>query len=886
VRISSTARSAGWIQTEYNNQSSPSTFYSVQDLNYQYRKFIAIDYTKLGSSCTSDLSSFPVLISLSNDTDLKNHVTNSNGYDIVFRSSDDSVQLDHEVEKYDSSTGTLVAWVRIPTLSHSANTSIYMYYGNSAVTSPTQNASGVWDSNYKAVWHFSGTSYLLDSTSNNNDGTNHSTSSTPGKIADARTYNGSSRYIDMGSGSTLKITGKALTVEAWINATSFGSNIYDNTIAGNEEWPSSTENGYVLRCGEGGDLSLNIGTGTAWYEARTTNNPMSTGTWYHAVGRYDGSHVEVFINGTSRDTTPCTANITSSATNLNIGRETYDGGRWFNGNIDEVRISNYARPACWIETEYNNQSSPSTFYSVGAERLAYTPTAVLLSSFSATEYEGRVLLQWKTGYEANNLGFNVYREEEDGQLTQINSELISGGAFLAGARRATAGHSYAWIDSERSAISSQQSAPRGQSSSLDTRHSTLNTVRYWLEDVDLSGKKTMNGPVTPDISLEPLPEKAQAALLSQLARQEPEENRMALRILVLKNRLHNTQSSLLSPHYSAVGSQHSALNTQHSPSADLVVSGVDTGSRTGSLPSGSLNLSDRPGQIVSLPSGQEKKLSPQEVQWVLASSPGLKLFIQEEGWYRVTQPELVAAGLDPKVNPRNLQLYVDGQEQAIRVNVRKDGQFGSQDYIEFYGTGLDTPSTETRVYWLVAGTKPGQRINPPSGPLFQRGETGGFSFPFSVEKKPRMIYFAALLNGDASNFFGPLVSTAPVDQVLSISHLDPAPPAEAALEVSLQGVTEGTHQVQVQLNGVQAGSLVFADQSLGVVTLSVPQSLLLEGDNRVTLLAQGGEMDVSLIDYIRLTYWHTYTADDNALRFTADGGSRYGWMVLPMLRFG
>jgi hypothetical protein len=71
---------------------------------------------------------------------------------------------------------------------------------------------------------------------------------------------------------------------------------------------------------------------------------------------------------------------------------------------------------------------------------------VILSDFTAAEYEGKVLLQWRTGYEANNLGFHVYREEEDGQLTRINPGLITGGAFLAGANLATAGHSYAWWD--------------------------------------------------------------------------------------------------------------------------------------------------------------------------------------------------------------------------------------------------------------------------------------------------------------------------------------------------------------------------------------------------------------------------------------------------------
>jgi hypothetical protein len=94
------------------------------------------------------------------------------------------------------------------------------------------------------------------------------------------------------------------------------------------------------------------------------------------------------------------------------------------------------------------------------------------------------------------------------------------------------------------------------------------------------------------------------------------------------------------------------------------------------------------------------------VQQYLASRPAVKLFVREEGWYRVTQSELVAAGLSPKANPRFLQLFVDGREQPIKV-IGKGLKF---DAIEFYGIGLDTPSTDTRVYWLIEGFRPGKRI--------------------------------------------------------------------------------------------------------------------------------------------------------------------------------
>jgi hypothetical protein len=40
--------------------------------------------------------------------------------------------------------------------------------------------------------------------------------------------------------------------------------------------------------------------------------------------------------------------------------------RWLNGVLDEARVSNIARSADWIKTEYNNQQSPASFCVVDA----------------------------------------------------------------------------------------------------------------------------------------------------------------------------------------------------------------------------------------------------------------------------------------------------------------------------------------------------------------------------------------------------------------------------------------------------------------------------------------------------------------------------------------
>ena len=56
-----------------------------------------------------------------------------------------------------------------------------------------------------------------------------------------------------------------------------------------------------------------------------------------------------------------------------------------------------------------------------------------------------------------------------------------------------------------------------------------------------------------------------------------------------------------------------------------------------------------------------------QAQWAIASQLGVKIGVRVAGWYRVPQPTLVAAGLDPNVDPTTLRLYLEGIEQPILV---------------------------------------------------------------------------------------------------------------------------------------------------------------------------------------------------------------------------
>jgi hypothetical protein len=120
------------------------------------------------------------------------------------------------------------------------------------------------------------------------------------------------------------------------------------------------------------------------------------------------------------------------------------------------------------------------------------------------------------------------------------------------------------------------------------------------------------------------------------------------------------------------------------------------------------------------------------------------LALSKDGWYRVTQPEMLAAGFDVTADSRNQRLFVSGRETPLEVS-RESGPLGTNDFIEFYGIGIDVPSTDTRIYYLVNGSQPGLRLS-----VFAEIGADGISSPTSVTSR------GAPSNSDTSSLFSGL----------------------------------------------------------------------------------------------------------------------------------
>jgi len=549
------------------------------------------------------------------------------------------------------------------------------------------------------------------------------------------------------------------------------------------------------------------------------------------------------------------------------------------------------------------------------DRQAANITLARTSEVKVTAGPNGVLIEWRTSFELDNLGFNVYREQ-DGARTQVNPAIIAGSALIVGQGTPLyAGYGYQWFDANGSINS-----------------------RYYLEDIDLKGAKTLNGPFDP-VWNDSLPRSQQAKMISDVA----------------------------------------------------AAQAVATSQMGG--PAGTFE------KAAAVPDAIQD-------QWAIAAQAGLKIGVKQDGWYRVTQPEMIAAGFTPG-EAANLRLFVDAREIPIEVS-KSSGALDANDFLEFYGTGLDLLTTDTHVYYLINGSHAGLRVplfgelqvdtiptssplpspiaqstnnvrtfsggasfgnissgvtaekseptnellvvdksrhgsvtyvessNPPGPPSdandpqpaarkakdvgpemaptkkeinptaaavratspntprlktktksHRRGRkshrkhsrrgprrnhvlvpaTSTAGFLYDVQLKERFVYFSSLLNGAAENYFGGSLLTPPTTKVLKVTNLQTDSQATAFLRIGLQGSSMQAHLVNVLVNDVMVGTMSFNLQQYAEQTFNLTVAQLHEGDNEIKFVIAGDSGDHSLYSYARLTYPRTFRAGSDTLSF-------------------
>ena len=330
------------------------------------------------------LSNFPILVYLSTSSGRNGDdvscifdelTSDGNRKKIAVTTSDEETECYVEIEKWDDANEQAWLWVKVPSVASDADTELYLYYDSTHADNDTYVGDpsdavvhNVWDSNFKLVSHMrdgADTSHIYDSTSNDNDGTKRDAAepaiTTSGKISDAQDFDGANDYI--GLARNFMATPTDLTMEVWFKTAMAGAGVLVDV-----------EGAYVMIVGwktVGKIAAIADGSSANYVESGVVNDDG----WHHVVLVNDGSLSTLYIDGGSVDTAAETLyDIDTLARVSAIGAIWGAPGNWFNGLLDEVRISSTDRSAAWIKASYESERDDLLDFGSEESRIGFVIT--------------------------------------------------------------------------------------------------------------------------------------------------------------------------------------------------------------------------------------------------------------------------------------------------------------------------------------------------------------------------------------------------------------------------------------------------------------------------------------------------------------------------------
>ena len=297
-------------------------------------------------------------------------VQHPQGFDLRFE-LENGTKLDHELERYDASAGSVLAWVRVPSWQLSSQLRLVLYYGKPALTAAEANPVSVWRG-YLAV---------LDArTGADRSGANRALTptgiGTGALLGDAGAYSGTS--VASRADATFLSGVSALTVQAVVapDAAMVGSShgiLAQGPMNGSDasaglalQYLASSADGtrnaihFKVTCGDGAAFVV------SGADAQQAQRQLLHGVWRQ------GETAHLFLDGVELQ--PSSSSVARSgvtampAGGLYLGagaRDPVTGG--WSGLIDEVRFAATAFSAARIACEARNMSANQALYGLGGE---------------------------------------------------------------------------------------------------------------------------------------------------------------------------------------------------------------------------------------------------------------------------------------------------------------------------------------------------------------------------------------------------------------------------------------------------------------------------------------------------------------------------------------
>jgi hypothetical protein len=377
------------------------------DTNWIYRVKITVDADQVDANLTD----FPIYVDLS-DLPAGFHTNvKSDGGDIRVTEDDGTTEVPREVVFYNSTTDTGELHFK-GDISSTVDTDFYIYYGNSSASDyaidGTYGAENVWKSAYKAVYHLgeavnTTSGGYIDSTANDSDLTGVSMAMTEqaGQLpSKAQEFDGSADYLS--GGDILDLGTNDLTISAWIKTTASPASqfIVSKALAAAQNYrfgirTISTGKFSGFMQGDGGSDVIPSGTVTvndgSFHLVHAVFDRSANLTLYTDSGDATSASISSWDGKDFQSTNPFRVGAYTANDNTSIFAP-------FDGIIDEVRIVWEALSSTWISTEYNNQSSPSTFFVIGSQEEISTTSSISISKDLAYKVQQSISITKSIAY--------------------------------------------------------------------------------------------------------------------------------------------------------------------------------------------------------------------------------------------------------------------------------------------------------------------------------------------------------------------------------------------------------------------------------------------------------------------------------------------------------
>ncbi len=291
-----------------------------------------------------------------------------------------------------------------PTLANATSTTNTSVEINISITNAADLSEFIWswnktnssfyDNSTVLMFNFDNSSvigenatYAVDVSKYGNNGTlinGTAWNCTNAKYGCALQFDGVNDYVNLSTSTNLNIPSN-ITISMWINTKEQVATEHqiviskvDNSLAATQEWQ------IVLR-GDTGKIRF-YGFNPSGQWDRASSSTLSINTWTYFVGVYNGSSMDVYINGNLDDGTltgTIYSSLRSTTQPIRIGAEgRLDQGLEFNGSIDEVRIWNRSLSTAEIQQHYY-----SNLYKYATDKWAFYTNQTNLSVGTYT-YQG------------------------------------------------------------------------------------------------------------------------------------------------------------------------------------------------------------------------------------------------------------------------------------------------------------------------------------------------------------------------------------------------------------------------------------------------------------------------------------------------------------------